>query len=108
MSHDCAGWEIAAPEWLLIELSADLDLSGALTLTPTFKLASPQVYVIPSLSLGLGAPFRLAPRLDQGLRLQADAHFTALAVVASFDVFPGLDAASPDFFEAALLGQISF
>ena len=102
------GWEVAAPTWLLYELSADFDLDSRLVVSPTLKAASPQVYIIPSLAFGLGAPVRIRPELEPGVRAQVDVHFTALAFVASFELFPGLARSDPDFFEATLFGQVSF
>lgn len=99
-----AGWEVAAPSWLLASVSVGTDLGERWRLTPTLKVAAPEVYVVPSVSIGVGAPVRWSPAPRAGGRVLLDAHWRVLTLAVALDLFPG----APDPFDALLLGQVSF
>ncbi len=102
------GATFAGPDWLLYGLSLDTDLSDLTKLTPLVEVASPQVLILPSLSLGLGAPVILTPDLHVGARLQGTLHFALLGFALAVDAFPSL-AGDPDLapWQLTLMGQLS-
>lgn len=101
------GWEVAAPGWLLWSVAVDTDAQDWLTLTPLVEASSPLVFILPQASLGLGAPVRLVPETEVGVRIQVGLALGPLGFAASFDLFPGHDPDADEFFQATLLAQFT-
>lgn len=98
-----AGYEIAAPEWLLHSLAVETDFTSALAFIPAVHAASEGLLVlIPSLSAGLGLPIEVRPSLRVGARLQLTVHWPFVGFVAALDVFPG----TRDPVQVTLTGQV--
>jgi hypothetical protein len=100
------GYEIAAPEWLLISLSVDTNFRDDLVLTPTIEAATPSVLILPSLGLGVGMPVRLVEDRRVGVRVQLTVHWPILGWVTCFDIFPGQGFSEPRRFQVSMLAQI--
>ncbi len=99
------GWEVAAPSWVLYELSLQSNLDDTATGAFVLKAAAPQVYVIPSMALGAGAVGRRRTgQLQPGGRLHFDVHHTFGALVLLWDFYPG----ARDGSDLLLMGQLSF
>ena len=101
------GYEVAAPAWLFHNLNIETDFDQELLLVPTMHATTAGVFsVIPSLSVGLGLPIRVHSRPTAGVRLELTVQWPVLGLVATFDIFPGVDTAAAEFFQAGLLAQI--
>ncbi len=100
------GWEIAAPSWLLYQVSAETNLRGAWTVTPLVLAASTPIVIIPSFGLGLGLPIVVRPETRVGVRLQLEAQILPVGFVASCDFWPAKSGA-PGYTQWTLLGQIA-
>lgn len=100
------GYEIAAPEWLLLSLSVDTNFKDDLVLTPTIEAATPSVLILPSLGLGVGMPVRLVEERRVGVRVQLTVHWPILGWVTCFDIFPGQGFSEPRRFQVSMLAQI--
>jgi len=102
------GYEIAAPEWLLLSLAVDTNFRDDVVLAPGIEAATPSILgIIPSLGVGLGAPVRLVERDRRvGLRVQLTVHWPILGWVTCFDLYPGQGFDEPRRFQVAMLAQI--
>jgi hypothetical protein len=96
-----AGWEVGVHALVLASLSAETNFRDEVVATPLLEGALPAFGPLPSLAAGLGAPVRLAPDVNAGLRIQLTASYFA-SFVTSFDWFPAAD----DRWRLALYGQI--
>jgi hypothetical protein len=101
-----AGYEIAAPTWLVESISADFDFRNRLIVTPAVEAATPGLFFIPSLGIGAGVPVQILPTPTVGARLLGTIQFPLLGFVASFDVFPGLRPEEGRY-QVALMGRVS-
>jgi hypothetical protein len=101
-----AGFEMAAPSWLVYSLSADTDFRRAV-IAPAVEAALPSYWYI-SWALGLGIPVRVYDTFDAGLRLQAAVHAPVVGVVVAVDLFPGLLRDVPSSVQYGVYGQLSF
>ena len=101
------GWEVAAPSWLLHQVSAETDLRGRWTVTPLVLAASNPILLIPSFGLGVGLPIAVRPETRVGVRLQLEAQILPVGFVASCDFWPRTSSA-PGTTQWTLLGQIAF
>ena len=103
------GYEFSFPDWALYALHIDSDFSDELVVAPYVGFASPSILVIvPSFGAGIGVPIRIFPEATVGIRLQADLQWPLLGLVATFDIYPAVDADDPLAFQAALMAQFSF
>ncbi len=81
-----AGWEIAAPPWLVLALAADTDASSLATIAVTADATS-RVSMLPlSLSIGGGPIVAVAPELRPGGRGQVSVALGPARLVVSVDV----------------------
>ena len=103
------GYEVAAPGWLFHGITLDTDFSDDLVVTPTWEAATSgaPIAFIPSVALGLGAPVQIRPELTAGVRIQLTLQWLLIGLVASFDIYPGLDTSRPEFFQPAILAQVA-
>ena len=84
-----AGYEIAAPPFLLYSLAVEGDVTEELMLIPAIEVALPSfVGVIPSAGLGLGAPVMLLPDPLAGVRTQLSLMWPVAGLIGSVDVYP--------------------
>lgn len=102
------GYEVSAPGWLLHSLNVDTDFRSLVVLAPMVEAVTPQVILLPWLSLGVGMPIRVRPSTDVGVRLQFGVGFLSVGFVASIDYFPGLPGEHPDHLRTTLYAHISF
>jgi hypothetical protein len=102
-----AGYELAAPSWLLWSVTAETDAESLFVVTPLLEVASDQVLIIPSFGLGAGVPVRIEPEQAVGARLQASISFYKIGVVGSLDFFPRGDAGEAET-RWSLLGYFYF
>jgi hypothetical protein len=100
------GYDVAYPDWLLYGIHLDSDLRQDLTLALMVEAASPSAMILPSLGLGVGPALQALPDLAAGVRAQVSAHWPALGLVTSFDIFPGLEVANPRMFQVTMLAQL--
>jgi hypothetical protein len=98
-----AGYEIAAPEWLFYAATFETDGDDHFAVTPLVEAATPQILIVPSLALGVGAPVRIQPDRAVGARIQASLGVWKLGFVTSVDWFPAAEHANS---EVALLGTL--
>jgi len=103
-----AGYEVAvAEEWLLAAISADFDPSGRLIFAATGEAATAHLlFVVPSVSLGVGLPVQVLPRAAVGVRAVATVHLPLIGFVTTVDVFPGL-ASEAGRVQVTLMGRLS-
>ena len=90
---------------LALEVERDDDATG-LVVVPAITAASPWVIIVPSIGLGAGVPIRIAPTVEIGGRVQADAQLGPLGMLLAIDYFPGMEAGVRRF-TVAVLGQLS-
>lgn len=102
------GYEVSSPGWLLHSLNLDTDFRSLLVLAPTVEVVSPQLLIIPWVSLGVGLPVRVNPSTDVGVRLQFGLGFLPVGFVISIDYFPGLPDGHADRLRTTLYAQVSF
>jgi hypothetical protein len=100
------GYQLAAPESFLHSLSVETDFREQLVLTPLTQYATPQIFIIPSLGLGVGVPVQVLPEVRPGLRLLVDLHFGPVGAALSWDHHPRLRGGSDTFSRLALLLQV--
>jgi hypothetical protein len=101
------GYEIAAPEWLLLSLAVDTNFRDDVVLAPGVEAASRSFAgIIPSVGLGLGLPVRLVEERRVGLRVQLTVHWPILGWITCFDVYPGRGFSEPRRFQVGMLAQI--
>ena len=101
------GYEMAWPHHVLYALAAETAGFDEVMLVPTVELATPQLLVIPSLGIALGAPVRLLDATHGfavGARVQATASFFFGSVVVPVDWYPS---DSSDGLRVAVLLQAS-
>lgn len=104
-----AGYELAAPEWLLFQLAAETDFHKYVTIVPAIEAASPFIILLPSFGIGAGVPIRVGPSgTEVGVRIQASVAFGPLGFFTAADIYPGRDSAREDLVEWTFMGQISF
>jgi hypothetical protein len=85
------GYEIAAPSWLFESISVDVDFRERVVLTPALEAMTPQLFVLPALSVGIGLPIQLVPIAAPGVRLQGGIQIFFVGLTGAVDIFPGLD-----------------
>lgn len=100
------GWEVAAPSWLLYQVSAETDARGRWNVTPLVLAASNALLIIPSFGFGLGMPIQVRPDTRLGVRIQLEAQILPIGFVASCDLWPKTST-SPSYTQWTLLGQIA-
>jgi len=84
-----AGYEVAAPPWLLYSLAVEGDAVEELMLIPAIEAALPSlVGVIPSGGIGVGAPVMLLPEPLAGVRTQLSLMWPIAGLLGSVDVYP--------------------
>ncbi|HVH99149.1 MAG TPA: hypothetical protein VM869_10575 [Enhygromyxa sp.] len=84
-----AGYEVAAPPFMLYSLAVEGDAVEELMLIPAVEVASfSMTGVIPSGGLGVGVPVMLLPEPLVGFRLQWGAVWPFVGLLGSFDVYP--------------------
>jgi hypothetical protein len=104
-----AGYEVAAPAWLLHSLQVDTDLRDRVVVAPVFEAVTPTLLFMPmALGAGVGLPVRLHPGTEVGVRFQGSMSLGPIALVASFDYFPAVEASSSERFRTSLFLQVSF
>ena len=82
------GYELARPSWLLYSAQLETDFQRLLSLAPVMQAALPSYWIIPSLGLGAGPLFLLAPGFDFGARIQASAQWPLLGLLVAYDYLP--------------------
>ncbi len=102
-----AGWEAAAPLWLLWSVSAETDFDQWLVITPAAEAASPMILIIPSFGIGAGVPIRLRPDLAVGARLQSSMALGPVTFFMALDYYP-TETEQHDPFQFTMMGQFSF
>jgi hypothetical protein len=102
------GYEIAAPSWLFYSINLDTDFRSRFVAAPVVEAVTPWFWLVPWVGAGLGMPVRVRPDTGVGIRFQASMGWGPLALVTSFDLFPGAASGSAERFRVTMLGQISF
>ncbi len=88
------GYEIGVTAHAVIALLAEYSPTERVAVVPVVELALlPQMSAIPAVTAGLGAPVRVWPKVDPGIRLQATVAWSlwstfSLGVVLFSDLFP--------------------
>ncbi len=102
------GVEVGFLHHWLASLAIELETAGAngVVLVPALAVGSPWVLIIPSVSVGVGLPVRVAPDTDAGVRVQVDAHLGPVGLFTAFDYYPWMSA-DPRRFEVAMMAQLS-
>ncbi|MCA9695458.1 MAG: hypothetical protein KC636_38120, partial [Myxococcales bacterium] len=90
-----AGWEIAAPAFVLYSAAVEGDAVEELLVVPAIEVASPAFWgVIPSAGLAVGAPVMVTPAPRPGVRIQLALTWPYLGLVGNVDVYPSFDGLS--------------
>lgn len=84
------GYEIGFRSTLLASVSAGTNFRDDLIVTPLVEFATPNIFLIPSLGLGFGAPVRVLPETEVGMRFQLVATFP-VGFITTFDYWPDDD-----------------
>jgi len=105
-----AGWEFAAPPFVLYSVAVEGDLArdvGELLVVPAIEVASPSFWgIIPSAALGVGAPVMLIPDPRPGVRVQAALTWPFAGLVANVDIYPA-DRGAAQALRGSLMIQLS-
>lgn len=84
-----AGWEFAAPSFMLYSIAVEGDVREELLVVPTIEAALPSLWgVVPAPALGIGAPVLVLPEPRPGVRVQAALSFPVASLVGNVDVYP--------------------
>ena len=81
------GWEVASFPSLAHSLVVESDIERVL-IVPATEIGTPAMLIIPSLSVGVGAPIRVAPEFRPGVRVTGGVNFPLISVVGGYDHFP--------------------
>lgn len=100
-----AGWELGSHPRLHHSLVVESDLRRAHVVAATDVSTHGFLFIVPSLSVGVGLPIRIAPRARVGLRTQAAIIWPVVGVVGTFDVFP--DRRGPGDLQGAVMLQLA-
>jgi hypothetical protein len=85
-----AGYEVAAPPFLLYSLAIEGDAVEELMLIPAIEVASPVLLtLIPSAGIGVGVPVMLLPDTRAGVRTQLSLMWPFVGLIGSVDVYGG-------------------
>lgn len=84
------GYEAGIDDWVISSLLIESDFDGELIVAPVVEAAMPAFVVIPSVSVGLGAPIRVRPERSAGVRGQLTMMWLA-GPALSVDYFPDDD-----------------
>jgi hypothetical protein len=101
------GYEANVLGWLLVSAAAETDFEKRAQLVPAVEAASPGLWVIPSVGIGLGMPVQVSPGPRVAGRLQASLMFYPVGVFAAVDYYPRAGP-SADFLEGTVMLQASF
>lgn len=85
-----AGYEIEVNDLFLASLAVETDFHGGYLLTPLATVTTPNVmYIVPSLGLGVGPTFQLAPQFSPGGRVELSLLYPVIGgLVCTLDYFP--------------------
>lgn len=83
------GWEFSAAPRMLHTLALESDLRR-MTIVPSTEIGTRGAFFGPSLSLGIGAPIRVAPNVRPGARVMGGVNFWFVGLIGGWDVFPTL------------------
>lgn len=100
-----AGWQVAAPDYILYSLTAETDFGQQVVVSPMVQAASPHMIFIPSFGLGLGVPVQVSPRARLGMRGIVDAHFVSFGLVTTVDHYPA-DETDPALTQVSVMFQV--
>lgn len=81
------GWEVASFPSLAHSLVVESDIERVL-IVPATEIGTPAMLFIPSLSVGVGVPIRVAPEFRPGARVTGGVNFPLVSVVGGYDHFP--------------------
>jgi hypothetical protein len=100
------GYDVALRQMVMASLSLESDLTHIMQIIPAAEIATPAVWFLPSVGLGLGVPLQVRPDTRAGVRIEGSIHWFPLGFVTAFDIFPvpGADSVT----RLTLLGQFSF
>ncbi|MEM6992983.1 MAG: hypothetical protein AAF721_20875 [Myxococcota bacterium] len=101
-----AGWELAAPQWVVYALAAESDTTD-LRIVPTVQVMSGHgsFPLLPAAAFGLGLPTQVFPRRRVGARAQVDLSWYVVSFVAALDWYP---AQGRQPLTGSLFAQLSF
>ncbi|MBI5542763.1 MAG: hypothetical protein HY901_02665, partial [Deltaproteobacteria bacterium] len=98
------GYEVATHGWLLVSVVAETDFADRIQLVPAVEAASPAVFFVPSLGVGLGLPVHLQPDPRAGARLQGSAMLYPVGALLAVDLYPRSETGD-SFIEVSLMFQ---
>jgi hypothetical protein len=100
------GYDVALRQILMVSLAAESDLTHMMQIVPAAELATPAVWFLPSVGIGLGVPIQVRPDTRAGVRIEGSIHWFPLGFVTALDIFPlpGADSVT----RLSFLGQFSF
>lgn len=105
-----AGYELAAPHWLVHSLTVDTDFDSRLVVTPAVEAATPGVLIglLPSFSTGIGLPVRILPEPQVGFRTSAGvSSVLGVGFQATVDWYPATPTTDRDRVDVLMMGRLS-
>ena len=81
------GWQVASFPSMAHSLAVESDIERVLVV-PATEIGTPAMFFLPSLSVGVGAPIRVAPEFRPGVRVTGGVNFPLISVVGGYDHFP--------------------
>lgn len=81
------GWEVAYLPALTHSLAVESDIERVLVV-PATEIGTPTLGILPSLSVGAGAPLRVAPEFRPGVRVSGSINHRFVSVIGGYDHFP--------------------
>lgn len=105
-----AGYEIAAPSWLVYALAVETDAVRSVLVTPSVEASLPWIFPIgwlPAFSVGVGVPVQVTPVLRAGFRAMVGAQYPVVGFTTSVDVFPAQFNGDQTSIVTSLMGRVS-
>jgi hypothetical protein len=103
------GYEVAIRQIAMASLALESDLAHVMQIVPAVELATPGVFILPSVGIGLGAAVQVRPDVRAGVRIEGSIHWFPLGFVTAVDLFPLPNKAfDPSVARVSLMGQFSF
>jgi len=103
------GYEVALRQMGMVSLALESDLSQIMQIVPAIELATPSVFILPSVGIGVGAAVQVKPDARAGVRVEGSLHFFPVGFVTAVDFFPLPNKSfDPSVVRVTVLGQFSF